>query len=85
MPYIDEQSKADLGLAYGKIKTVGDLTYGLTRMANAFARGQGQLRFVTIALVMGAFFCAALEFYRRIAVPYENAKLAENGDVYDGN
>ena len=26
---------------------------------------------------------AKLEFYRRVAVPYENTKLATNGDVYN--
>jgi len=26
--------------------------------------------------------CAAAEFYRRVAVPYENVKIAQNGDVY---
>lgn len=30
----------------------------------------------------GAIECAKLEFYRRVAAPYEDKKIAENGDVY---
>jgi len=80
MPYVTQEDK-DVFEDHGPV-TVGQLTYGLTRLALHFKANQGKLRFITIALVMGAFFCAALEFYRRVAVPYENAKLAENGDVY---
>jgi hypothetical protein len=32
--------------------------------------------------VMGALECAKQEFYRRVAVPYEDKKIKENGDVY---
>lgn len=31
---------------------------------------------------IGILECAKLEFYRRIAVPYEQGKLETNGDVY---
>ena len=81
MPYITEGEKQKLD-ADEAPQTVGQLTYVVTRACNRFARDQGKLRYITIALVMGALFCAAMEFYRRVAVPYENGKLAENGDVY---
>ncbi len=32
--------------------------------------------------VVGALECAKLELYRRMVAPYENGKIAENGDVY---
>lgn len=32
--------------------------------------------------VLGAIECAKLEFYRRVAAPYETTKALENGDVY---
>ncbi len=32
---------------------------------------------------LGAVRACQLEFYRRVAVPYENSKLALNGDVYE--
>lgn len=31
---------------------------------------------------IGILECAKLEFYRRIAAPYEDVKKDENGDVY---
>lgn len=82
MPYITKDEKTNFRDPYREPETVGQLTYVLTRAALQFKAKHGRLKFVTIALVMGAFFCAALEFYRRVAVPYENAKMAENGDVY---
>lgn len=33
--------------------------------------------------VVGILECAKMEFYRRRAVPYENGKMEDNGDVYD--
>lgn len=33
--------------------------------------------------MVGALECAKLELYRRIAIPYEEQKIQENGDVYD--
>lgn len=32
--------------------------------------------------VIGVLECAKLELYRRIAAPYEDVKIQENGDVY---
>jgi len=43
---------------------------------------KNQLNYQTINDIIGALEGAKLEFYRRIAIPYENAKLTENGDVY---
>jgi hypothetical protein len=81
MPYITEDEKSMLALGQPPT-TVGQLTYAITRECNAFMHGRGATRFTTIAWVMGALFCAALEFYRRRAVPYEETKIAANGDVY---
>ena len=30
---------------------------------------------------MGVLECCKLEFYRRVAAPYEDIKIEENGDV----
>lgn len=40
------------------------------------------LNYQMINDVMGALESAKLEFYRRIAVPYEETKRKDNGDVY---
>lgn len=82
MPYITEGEKINFRDPYREPETVGQLVYVLTRSAVKFSKRDGALRFVTIALVMGAFFCAALEFYRRVAAKYEDSKIQENGDVY---
>lgn len=83
MPYITNTEKKILEHPSVYPETVGQLTYVLTRSALQFKHVQGKLQFVTVALVMGAFFCAALEFYRRVAAPYEDTKREMNGDVYE--
>jgi hypothetical protein len=40
------------------------------------------LSYRTINDVLGALEGAKLEFYRRVAAPYEDQKIQENGDVY---
>lgn len=32
--------------------------------------------------IIAAFECAKLEFYRRMAAPYEDTKIVQNGDCY---
>jgi len=32
---------------------------------------------------VGMMICATLEYYRRMASPYEDQKIYENGDVYE--
>jgi len=82
MPYITENEKVQMALGHTP-STVGQLTYAITRECNAFVSTRGAIRYATIAWVMGALICAALEFYRRVAVPHEDRKIEENGDVYD--
>jgi len=40
------------------------------------------LTYQTINDVIGALEGAKMEFYRRVAVPYEEGKIILNGDVY---
>lgn len=60
----------------------GRLNYGITVLCNDYLAETG-LSYSTINEVIGALECAKLELYRRVAVPYEDNKLAINGDVYD--
>ena len=41
-----------------------------------------RVEYARINELIGVLECAKLELYRRIAVPYEDTKIAENGDVY---
>jgi hypothetical protein len=60
----------------------GLLNYACTRLALAVIRRRfGRLRYWLIAAVTGVFHNLATEFYRRVAVPYEDLQMAQSGDV----
>ncbi len=80
MPYIDPERRKVLDL-WAPPQGPGELNYLLTRIATAYLEKRGK-SYQTINDIMGAFEGAKLEFYRRIAAPYENNKRDENGDVY---
>lgn len=42
----------------------------------------GPISYYNINEVMGILECVKQEYYRRVAVPYEDHKVQENGDVY---
>lgn len=88
MPYIKQIARKAVTpevSTYGKvidfqgITNAGELNYAITVMLNDyFARNKN---YQAINDIMGALTGAQLEFYRRTAIPYENAKIQENGDV----
>ena len=80
MPYIT-RAQRDL-LATGIPPShPGELNYAITKMLVQYIDNPG-LSYHVINDILGALEGAKLEFYRRVAVPYENSKLAINGDVY---
>ena len=84
MPYIkqNDRSKFEPMLELAPdIKTAGELNYLFTELAINYVQQHG-LSYQTIAEVMSSFHCAGLEFYRKLAAPYEDVKSADNGDVY---
>lgn len=58
----------------------GDLNYIITSIINNHIADNG-LSYTEINNMIGVLECAKLELYRRVAVPYENTKMVENGDV----
>lgn len=60
----------------------GDLNYIITRLCHAWLSSK-KLRYNRINTAIGVLECAKLELYRQVAVPYEDAKKAENGSVSD--
>jgi Domain of unknown function (DUF6899) len=57
----------------------GSVNYAITRLLHGvYAR---ELRYERINRAMGVLACVEAEFYRRVAAPYEDQKIAENGDV----
>jgi hypothetical protein len=60
----------------------GLLNYACTRLALAVIRRRfGRLRYWLIAALSGVFQNIALEFYRRVATPYEDRQMEFSGDV----
>lgn len=80
MPYIEKGVRASL--EDGRKPTeAGELNYLITRLCDEFLM-KTAMSYKNINQVIGALECAKMEFYRRIAVPYEDRKIGENGEVY---
>lgn len=59
----------------------GQLNWIISEAVAYYLKDHG-LNYKTINDVVGALESAKLEFYRRIAIKYEDQKIRENGDVY---
>ena len=90
MPYIslDRKLDADLAVLVASMRntirrkcTPGDLNYFITQLLIAYLDGKG-MSYTHINDCMGALSGASQEFYRRVAVPFEDGKALDNGDVY---
>lgn len=84
MPYIPKETRramaSSLGDLNAQIKTIGDLTYVVYKLARLFI-GKDELNFQAINQVLGMFSSAQLEFWWRTQRPYEEVKIIENGDI----
>jgi hypothetical protein len=88
MPYITQERRAlyDVQLAAMAEAITdetpdGDLNYIVTRLLADWLAKRG-LSYGALADVVKVLETAKLEFYRRVAAPYEDGKAALNGDVY---
>lgn len=82
MPYINRNSRADLDIGLRGPETAGELNYCITKLVDAYIAGKDGVSYQNVNEVVGVLECAKLELYRRVAAPYEDVKLAENGEVY---
>lgn len=88
MPYIDQNRRKELNSLVSKAigeftingVTPGDLNYIITKMVHAYIDYKG-LNYTHLNDVVGVLESAKAEFQRRVVAPYEDAKIAENGDV----
>jgi ribosomal protein S3AE len=55
----------------------GELNYVVTKLLKEIY----PLRYFHINKAVGVLECAKLEYYRRVAAPYEDKKIQESGDV----
>ncbi len=81
MPYVEPTDRARLD-AGGPAESAGELNYLISRLIDAYLARADGVRYARLNEAVGALECAKLELYRRIAAPYEDAKRAQNGDVY---
>ena len=86
MPYIKQEDRQffDDRLTFNAIAihSAGELNYCITKLIDHYISAHGGTSYKNINEVVGVLECAKLEIYRRIAAPYEDIKIAENGDVY---
>lgn len=59
----------------------GQLNFSITSLIMLYQQDKG-LSYQTINDIIGALEGAKQEYYRRVAIPYEDTKLTTNGDVY---
>ncbi len=87
MPYIAQDMRDKFDPSIEELQTQlhalgnseGDLNYIISRLiGSAF---QDETRYHMIARVRGVLGDVGDEFYRRLAVPYEDMAIAKNGDI----
>lgn len=81
MPYIKQDVRRGLHEGHIMEENPGELNYTLTIICREYMKHKG-LSYQTINDILGALEGAKQEFYRRVAAPYEDKKIEENGDVY---
>ncbi len=84
MPYINKNAreKFDNDFSGDQADNAGELNYMFTTLILEYINKHG-LNYQRINDVVGALEGAKLEFYRRMATPYEEEKIEENGDIYE--
>ena len=82
MPYIKpERRQALREYDYTPLpKTAGELNYVYTRLLDRVLGNRPS--YEDINTVVGVLECCLQEVYRRVAGPYEDRKIGENGDVF---
>lgn len=80
MPYLEQGIRASL--EEGRLPSKpGELNYMLSKACDAYITRKG-LSYTNINEVMGVLACVSQELYRRVAVPYEEHKCREYGEVF---
>lgn len=81
MPYITKMDRSDIDDGASP-ETAGELNYLITTLVDDFLLDKGK-SYASINEAIGALECCKLELYRRVAAPYEDEKIDQNGDVYN--
>jgi hypothetical protein len=92
MPYITKEQREQLDpsieLLFAELDYMGDsknlaglMNYSISALISKLLDTKG-LNYHNINELIGMLECAKLELYRRVASPYEDEKVIQNGDVY---
>lgn len=85
MPYIKKDIREMIcengKINMSNIKSAGDLNYAVTEMIIFYFNSAFKRNYQAINDIAGALDGAKVEFQRRVAAPYEDAKIEENGDL----
>jgi len=87
MPYIKQTRREELDHLINRVAAElsysdswqGDLNYVITKLTLSRI---DVVNYTNINNAIGVLECAKQELYRKLAAPYEDKKIAENGDVY---
>lgn len=87
MPYIEKFLREPAWEDFidgGFIPNSGTLNFLITTLCDEYVSGDESEKFNYHAIntVIGVLECVKMEFYRRLAAPYEDLKKEKNGDVY---
>ena len=84
MPYIRQAERPQIDEKIDNIfiASPGHLNYAITKLCHNYIKQMG-LKYARLNDVIGALECAKMEIYRRVAAPYEDIKINENGVVSD--
>jgi hypothetical protein len=87
MPYINEEDRPQYEEPIQQIidllkeKPVESMDGHLNYIITKIIKEVYPLRYFHINRAMGVLECIKQEFYRRVAAPYEDTKVEQNGDV----
>jgi len=85
MPYINQEARERLDKKNRSPddypNNSGELNYKITQLLIEYLNKK-DLSYKTINDIVGAIESSKQEFYRRVVIPYEDAKIKQNGDVY---
>lgn len=86
MPYINPNRRQQLDPLLNelgsRVKNVGELNYAICRLGVLLMKQLPHGGYASLSAVRGAMIDASDEFWRRLGIPYEELKRAENGDIF---
>ena len=87
LEYPGDQGDVRRYLDLDEVRSPGELNFAITKLIQCYLDNKTgpniKLSYQLINDVLGATEGAKAEFYRRVAVKYEDQKIIENGDVYE--